>query len=68
MSDEQRVDPPPGGPPAPDAVACPYCGTPLRWGAHEWAGHGVYQCAQCGEFPDFTVRADEARTATDKDE
>ena len=49
----------PGGDSEVKSIACPYCGTPLRTASHEWAGHGVLECGQCGEFPDFTVRTDE---------
>jgi len=40
------------------AVSCPYCGRRLKWCDHQWAGLGVFVCAYCGEFPDFTIHAD----------
>jgi putative two-component system response regulator len=37
-------------PPPPD---CPYCRRPLRYVANRWFGHDVFECGQCGDFPDF---------------
>jgi DNA-directed RNA polymerase subunit RPC12/RpoP len=67
ISEKDRDSDASAGTSEPETIACPYCGTRLRWSAHEWAGRGTYKCAQCGEFPDFTVRADEARTGSDKE-
>ena len=36
-----------------DENACPYCGRTLRWVAQRWFGRGVYECEQCGDFPDL---------------
>ena len=33
--------------------ACPYCGRPLRYVPNRWFGHSVFECEQCGDFPDF---------------
>jgi CheY-like chemotaxis protein len=33
--------------------ACPYCGRPLRYVPNRWFGHSVFECGQCGDFPDF---------------
>ena len=35
------------------ASECPYCGRTLRWMPTRWLGRGVFQCDQCGDFPDF---------------
>jgi len=35
------------------ATECPYCGRTLRWMPTRWLGRGVFQCDQCGDFPDF---------------
>ncbi len=35
---------------------CPYCGQPLHWIAHGWAGNGTYECDRCGEFPDVAAQ------------
>jgi CheY-like chemotaxis protein len=32
---------------------CPYCGRKLRYVANRWFGHNVFECGQCGDFPDF---------------
>jgi len=32
---------------------CPYCGRKLRYVANRWFGHNVFECSQCGDFPDF---------------
>src|SRR5579872_5909408 len=32
---------------------CPYCGRTLQWMPTRWLGRGVFQCVQCGDFPDF---------------
>ena len=40
-----------------ETVTCPYCGAALRSAPHQWAGHGVFECGRCGEFPDFSLRA-----------
>jgi CheY-like chemotaxis protein len=32
---------------------CPYCGRALLWMPSRWLGRGVFQCEQCGDFPDF---------------
>ena len=32
---------------------CPYCRRPLRYVANRWFGHNVFECEQCGDFPDF---------------
>jgi len=32
---------------------CPYCGQKLRYVANRWFGHNVFECGQCGDFPDF---------------
>jgi CheY-like chemotaxis protein len=32
---------------------CPYCGRALRYVANRWFGHNVFECEQCGDFPDF---------------
>ncbi|HMD36923.1 MAG TPA: response regulator [Vicinamibacterales bacterium] len=32
---------------------CPYCGRSLRWMPTRWLGRGVFQCDQCGDFPDY---------------
>ncbi|HEV3140091.1 MAG TPA: response regulator [Vicinamibacterales bacterium] len=46
------------------SAACPYCGRVLLWMPSRWLGRGVFQCEQCGDFPDFrtngSVRADPA--------
>jgi CheY-like chemotaxis protein len=34
---------------------CPYCGRDLRYVPHRWFGHSVFECEQCGDFPDFSV-------------
>jgi CheY-like chemotaxis protein len=39
--------------PAEDHLSCPYCGRPLRYVANRWLGHDVFECEQCGDFPDF---------------
>jgi CheY-like chemotaxis protein len=33
--------------------ACPYCGRALRYVPNRWFGHSVFECEQCGDFPDF---------------
>ena len=35
------------------SIACPYCGRSMRWSPARWLAHGVFECDQCGEFPDF---------------
>jgi CheY-like chemotaxis protein len=32
---------------------CPYCKRQLRYVANRWFGHSVFECEQCGDFPDF---------------
>jgi CheY-like chemotaxis protein len=32
---------------------CPYCGRSLRYVPNRWFGHSVFECEQCGDFPDF---------------
>jgi len=32
---------------------CPYCKRQLRYVANRWFGHNVFECEQCGDFPDF---------------
>jgi CheY-like chemotaxis protein len=39
--------------PAEIVPSCPYCGLPLRYVANRWFGHNVFDCEQCGDFPDF---------------
>ena len=39
--------------PAQDLPGCPYCKRPLRYVANRWFGHSVFECEQCGDFPDF---------------
>lgn len=34
-------------------TVCPYCGRELQWMPTRWLGRGVFQCQQCGDFPDF---------------
>src|ERR1051326_6192459 len=34
-------------------TVCPYCGRALQWMPSRWLGRGVFQCQQCGDFPDF---------------
>ena len=34
-------------------TACPYCGRALQWMPTRWLGRGIFQCPQCGDFPDF---------------
>jgi CheY-like chemotaxis protein/ribosomal protein L37AE/L43A len=36
-----------------DFPDCPYCGRSLRYVANRWFGHNVFECEQCGDFPDF---------------
>ena len=36
---------------------CPYCGRALHWMPTRWLGRGVFQCEQCGDFPDFRTNA-----------
>jgi len=36
-----------------DFPDCPYCGRTLRYVASRWFGHNVFECEQCGDFPDF---------------
>ena len=36
-----------------DFPDCPYCGRPLRYVANRWFGHNVFECEQCGDFPDL---------------
>jgi CheY-like chemotaxis protein len=36
-----------------DFPDCPYCGRALRYVANRWFGHNVFECEQCGDFPDF---------------
>jgi CheY-like chemotaxis protein len=38
---------------ADDIPNCPYCGRPLRYVANRWFGQNVFECEQCGDFPDF---------------
>ena len=38
---------------AEDFPDCPYCGRSLRYVANRWFGHNVFECEQCGDFPDF---------------
>lgn len=35
------------------STVCPYCGRSLRWMPTRWLGRGVFQCDQCGDFPDY---------------
>jgi CheY-like chemotaxis protein len=35
------------------STVCPYCGRSLRWMPTRWLGRGVFQCVQCGDFPDY---------------
>jgi CheY-like chemotaxis protein len=42
---------------ADDSPACPYCGRTLRYVANRWFGHNVFECEQCGDFPDFRSAA-----------
>jgi CheY-like chemotaxis protein len=42
---------------------CPYCGRALRCVPHRWFGHSVYECEQCGDFPDFSASQDAAAPA-----
>jgi CheY-like chemotaxis protein len=47
----------------PDEVlhGCPYCGRALRYVVNRWFGHNVFECDQCGNFPDYrTIAAPEA--------
>src|ERR1700704_2537286 len=39
--------------PAENLPGCPYCKRPLRYVANRWFGHSVFECEQCGDFPDF---------------
>ena len=39
--------------PASATTLCPYCGRALQWMPTRWLGRGVFQCVQCGDFPDF---------------
>jgi CheY-like chemotaxis protein len=39
---------------------CPYCGRALRFVANRWFGHNVFECDQCGDFPDFRGAAPSA--------
>jgi CheY-like chemotaxis protein len=36
-----------------ESPGCPYCGRPLRYVPNRWFGHSVFECEQCGDFPDF---------------
>jgi CheY-like chemotaxis protein len=38
---------------SPPSTLCPYCGRALQWMPTRWLGRGVFQCIQCGDFPDF---------------
>lgn len=53
--------------PVEDPPGCPYCRRPLRYVASRWFGHNVFECEQCGDFPDFrsavTVAAAESAEA-----
>src|SRR5262245_12727599 len=46
-----------------DLPGCPYCGRTLRYVANRWFGHNVFECEQCGDFPDFRVPITAAATA-----
>ena len=37
----------------PEPPACPYCRRPLQYVADQWFGQSVFECEQCGDFPDF---------------
>jgi CheY-like chemotaxis protein len=37
-----------------DHPGCPYCRRPLRYVPNRWFGHSVFECEQCGDFPDFS--------------
>jgi CheY-like chemotaxis protein len=36
-----------------DPPDCPYCRRTLRYLPNRWFGHSVFECEQCGDFPDF---------------
>ena len=39
--------------PGEEPPGCPYCKRRLRYVANRWFGHNVFECEQCGDFPDF---------------
>ena len=45
------------------STVCPYCGRSLRWMPTRWLGRGVFQCEQCGDFPDFRRNSSNASSA-----